>query len=250
MRLEPRGRDHAGRDRGAGATRADGDNRTILGQVVQKLAHDPVRHVSGAVDVALVPLGLLTHVEHFDVALREEPVELIELDRLELLARLGLGEVAAELEETDRAQPTRGLLRVLGRGGVDRHRLVCGEHERGLRRERRARERDVERAGDMAGDELSSRPDVENRAPVRRVGGRDRRQRADERPTVELDDPIHVRRARRGRVGPLLDELLLTDVQRVVEAALEADRRGGLRAHAGAAERAGDVAGEELDAVR
>ena len=38
-------------------------------------------------------------------------------------------------------------------------------------------------------------------------------------------------------------------LQRVVEAPLEADRRGRLRAHPLAAERAGDVAGEHLDAV-
>ena len=51
-----------------------------------------------------------------------------------------------------------------------------------------------------------------------------------------------------GRVG---DEVgLVLDLERVVETALEADRRGALRAHRLAAERAGDVPGEDLDAVR
>ena len=40
------------------------------------------------------------------------------------------------------------------------------------------------------------------------------------------------------------------DLERGVEAALEADRRGALRAHRLAAERPRDVAGEDLDAVR
>ena len=43
---------------------------------------------------------------------------------------------------------------------------------------------------------------------------------------------------------------LVVELERVVEAALEADRGGGLRAHRLAAERAGDVTGEDLDAVR
>ena len=43
---------------------------------------------------------------------------------------------------------------------------------------------------------------------------------------------------------------LVVELERVIEAALEPDRRGGLGAHRLAAQGAGDVAGEDLDAVR
>ena len=160
-----------------------------------------------------------------------------------------MGEVAAEVEQADGTEPLRRRLRVLGGLGVDRDGLVRGEDERGLGGERGARERDVERAVDVAGDEVPRSAHVEHRAAVGRVDRPERLLRADERPAVELDDVVHVGRARRRRVGALQDELVLVDVERVVEAALEPDRGRGLRAHARAAERAGHVPGVELDAV-
>ena len=66
-----------------------------------------------ALDVALVPLGFLPHVEHLDLVIGEESLELVDLDRLELLVRLRVREVAAQLEEPDRAQAARRLLGVL-----------------------------------------------------------------------------------------------------------------------------------------
>ena len=74
--------------------------------------------------------------------------------------------------------------------------------------------------------------------------------RAEERAVVERHDPLRVRRLRCGDAGRLVDErVLVDDAQRVVEAPLEADRGRALRAHARAAERAGDVARVDLDAV-
>ena len=134
-----------------------------------------------------------------------------------------------------------------------RDRLVGRQHERGLRRERRARDRHAEGAGDVPGREIARRPDVEHDAAVGRVDGAERRLGAEERPAVERDDAVHVRRPRRRRVAPVLDELVLApadELERAVEPPLEADRRGRLRAHACAAERARDVARVDLDAVR
>ena len=73
--------------------------------------------------------------------------------------------------------------------------------------------------------------------------------RADQLAAVQLDDPLHVRRPRRLRPEPRVEEVRELALERRVEAALEADRRRGLRAHRRAAERAGDVAREDLDAV-
>ena len=74
--------------------------------------------------------------------------------------------------------------------------------------------------------------------------------RADERAAVEIDEPAHVRRLRSGGRGVRDEVELVIDLERTIEAALEADRRGRLGAHALAAERARDVPGEDLDAVR
>ena len=108
-----------------------------------------------ALDVPLVALALLADVEDLDRPVRGEPLELVDVDRLDLLARVGVREIAAEIEEADGAEALRGRLRVLGGFRVDRHRLVGGEDERSFRRERRAREWDVERAVDVARDELA-----------------------------------------------------------------------------------------------
>ena len=120
---------------------------TLGSQVVDAGADEAIRQVPRAVDVALVALRLLAHVEHFDLPLGEQAVELLDLDRLELFGVVGLREVAAELEEAHRAKPERGLLGVLGRRRVDRDGLVGGEDERCLRRKGRARDRDVEGSG-------------------------------------------------------------------------------------------------------
>src|SRR5256885_11735197 len=82
-----------------------------------------------------------------------------------------------------------------------------------------------------------------------RIEPLERRLRAQELAAVELDDPLHVRRPRRLWAERRRDEVLELALEEVVEAALEADRRRRLGAHRRTAERAGDVAGEDLDAV-
>src|SRR5439155_924829 len=82
------------------------------------------REMPRPVDVTLVPLRLFPDVEDLDGALGEEGVELLDLDWLELLARLRLGQVATKLEEGDRPQASRGLFGVLCRRRVNRQRIV------------------------------------------------------------------------------------------------------------------------------
>ena len=103
----------------------------------------------------------------------------------------------------------------------------------------------------VARSEAVDRAHVEDLRAVRRRGELLRlRLRADERPAIELHDPLHVRRARRRDPGGLGDEERDVVVrQGRVEAPLEPDRRRRLRAHRLAAERPRDVAGVHLDAV-
>ena len=84
---------------------------------------------------------------------------------------------------------------------------------------------------------------------IRAIGVRGRRLRSDERAAIQLDDCFHVRRPRRLRACRPRHEVLVAVDERVIEAALEADRGRRLRAHRGAAERTGDVPGVYLDAV-
>ena len=103
----------------------------------------------------------------------------------------------------------------------------------------------------MAGGEGRDRPHVEDLRSVGRCGELLRaRLRSDERPAVELDDSLHVRRAGRRDSGGLRDEQCEVVVcQRRVEPTLEPDGRGRLRAHGLPAQRAGDVTRVDLDAV-
>ena len=73
----------------------------------------------------------------------------------------------------------------------------------------------------------------------------------DQRPAVEVDDPLDVGRLVAERGDRVLDELgLVVDPEGAVVAALEADRRGGLEVDRGAAaERAAEVGGPDLDLV-
>ena len=125
------------------------------------------------------------------------------------------------------------------------------EHEAGLRGEARAGDGNVDRARPVPGQVGVDGPHVEEL----RVLGRDcellrERRLADERPRF-----VSTMRARFGGFGALIAADSATnsstcgELQRRVEAALEPDRGRRLRAHRLAAERAGDVAGEHLDAV-
>jgi hypothetical protein len=132
---------------------------------------------------------------------------------------------------------------------MDHDPLIRREHEARLRREVPAVDRDVQRAAGVAGAEALRRPDVEDRPAAASVHWLERLRRADKGSSVQCDDPLHVRRPHAGpnRIG---DELVLVcGGKRVVEAPLEADRRRSLRAHSGAAERARDMAGIDLNAV-
>src|SRR5919109_961826 len=128
------------------------------------------------------------------------------------------------------------------------------EHPRGASADAGVRLRDADRARDVDGVELARVAAVDERRacleelPCPRGG--ERLQRAglgDERPAVQLDDPLEVRRLRGEVAGQLADELvLLLDPEQRVEAALEAERRARLLAHPrAAAEVVGVVMGLE-----
>src|ERR671924_598648 len=132
------------------------------------------------------------------------------------------------------------------------------EHPRGASADAGVRLRDADRARDVDGVELARVAAVDERRacleelPCPRGG--ERLQRAglgDERPAVQLDDPLEVRRLRGEVAGQLADELvLLLDPEQRVEAALEAERRARLLAHPrAAAERAADVSRPDLEEV-
>ena len=79
-------------DHRARAGRADRDHGLLLGaEVVGEGADEAVRHVPRAVDVALVAFRLLAHVEHLDLAVGQQALEVVDLDRVERLARVGVG---------------------------------------------------------------------------------------------------------------------------------------------------------------
>src|SRR5438477_2355436 len=239
---------HAGSHGRARARLADGhDLRAVDEAVLRSLPHVAVGHVVGPGDESGVALVRLAHVEHLDLAGGEEALEFVHRHRLDAFVtapRLPAG----HLEDADRVQCSPCAL---GLGLVVRVHDdgAIGKHEGGLRREARSRDGDVDGAWSMTARERADGAHVEH---DRLTGVRhrlERRLRPHERTAVVLHDPLHVRRARRLRPQREADELVVILDQRVVEAALEADRRRRLRAHRPAAQRAGHVAGIHLDAV-
>jgi len=101
----------------------------------------------------------------------------------------------------------------------------------------------------MAGREVVRGPHVEDDAGIRVVHAGERRLGRQERPAIELDDVLHVRRPGGLWAAGLREELVVRLGERVVVAALEADRRRRLRAHGSAAKRSGDVPWVDLDPV-
>jgi hypothetical protein len=216
--------------------------------------------------VALLPLVVLAHVEQDDLA---APQPLRELGHVDRLRRPDLeagrpprtdpaGEVAGEAAKTHRFEQPREEDRFLvGRSG-DEDLALRGDHPRGARTDRSAHHRHVDRPGHVRPVELARVAAVDQDRPRReqlgdargraRLQGRGLRQ---ERPAVQLDDPLEVRRLRREVRCQLADEgALVDDLQQAVEAPLEADRRPGLLAHPRAtAERAADVPGPGLREV-
>ena len=149
-----------------------------------------------------------------------------------------------------RAEPPRRPLRLVVRPGMDDHALAGRKGKRRLRGEAAAVDGDADRAASMSGRELPRAPDVEHGPCAAAVQRPDRLRCADERPAVQLDDALHVRRPDSG-ADRLRHELVLVLVREgPVESPLEADRRRSLVIHPRAAQRARDVAGVHLDAVR
>src|SRR5919204_5438099 len=114
-----------------------------------------------------------------------------------------------------------------------------------------AREAGRRPVAELVVGDVERRPLLEELVCARRRERLERGGLGDERPAVQLDDALEVRRLRREVAGQLADELVLAlDPEQRVEAALEAERRPGLLAHPrAAAERAADVRRPDLEEV-
>ncbi len=203
--------------------------------------------MAAARDRPRVALVRFAHVEQIDLACCETSLEFLDGDRLDLL-RSPAHAPPRNVEDADSVQRPRRVQRLVLVGRVDEH-WPLRKDERGLRPERAARDRDVHRTGSVTRSERVRGAHVEDDCVLRILHLRERRLRADERPAIEFDDPLHVRRLGRLRSGRCCDEILVALEQRMVVLALVPDRRRRFRAHRGAAKGAGDVSGIHLDAV-
>ena len=79
----------------------------LLERAAAELPEQPVGDVARAGDVALVPLVCLPHVEQLDRVVGEQPLELLERDRLERLVAAALLP-AGDSEQADSVQGARG----------------------------------------------------------------------------------------------------------------------------------------------
>ena len=199
--------------------------------------------------MAVVALVGLAHVEQLDRVVGEQALELVERDGLERSAPPPSCQPATSKSATacERAA-RRARLGLVARVEDER---TLRQDERRLRREARAGDRNAD--GARHGGRPRTPPSGGRRGRSRRPAPR--RSAASggcaPRSGPRFSSTIRSMFGGRGgcgpsRVGEEVGELAL---ERMVEAALEADRRRRLRAHRGAAERAGDVAGEDLDAV-
>ena len=108
-----------------------------VGTSAPEIGEEPVGDVAAAGDVAAVALVALAHVDHLG-ALLEQPVELVEVDRLDPLGAAA-EDVALELEEADRAEPAHRPLGLVALAAWTTTAVAGVEHEAGLGRERGAR---------------------------------------------------------------------------------------------------------------
>src|ERR671922_172937 len=254
-------------ERAAVAGRASDSERLVAREAGRRpVAELVVGHVDRPLDVPLLPLVVLAHVEERHVSGAEPLGEAFRVDR----GRRGGGEIgrlprrdpardeAAQAAEADGLELTGQRPRVVVARREDDDLGFRLEHPRGASADAGVRLRDADRARDVDGVELARVAAVDERRacleelPCPRGG--ERLQRAglgDERPAVQLDDPLEVRRLRGEVAGQLADELvLLLDPEQRVEAALEAERRARLPAHPrAAAERAADVSRPDLEEV-
>src|SRR4249919_3098405 len=248
MRVEAARRQDACGDRRSRSGLADRDDRPVARQVGLAESEQAIRDVPTAGDVARVALVLLPHVDELG-APGQERLELVHGDDRERLWT-STEDVSGDVEHPYRSQAADRLGRLVRRGGRDDD-APLGEDERGLRREASAGDRNTQRTGEMARRERLDRAHVEDLSCLRRGSELVRLgQRGDERAAVQLDDALHVRGARGGDHSGLRDEEPDVVVrERRIEATLEADGRGRLRAHRLAAQRACDVARVDLDPV-
>jgi hypothetical protein len=182
--------------------------------------------VERARDVGLVALGLLPHVEYLHGALLEQPFQVVELDGDGGFRHPALGDVAAQLEESDGTQPTRGLLRLGVVGRVNDDSLVRIENEPGAGRERRAGEGNVERPVEVSCCMCLRRANIEDGRLAGVLEVLELCGRANEWSLVERDDPSSRRwtwcRERSRRVD---ERLRVAVLELLVRALLVADRR-------------------------
>src|SRR5205823_14796558 len=90
-RLDPRRLQHAGGYRGARPALTDRDDGAAVEEArLRRGASGAIGEMARAGDVALVPLVRLPHVEQLDRVVGEQPLELLERDRLEPLLAAAL----------------------------------------------------------------------------------------------------------------------------------------------------------------
>ena len=265
--VRPEASDEACRDRGALAGAADDGDGAGGIQSVGHAVQVVVRGVNRAGQVTRVPLPALSDVEDLQVGvrlgarrqvLRGHPLDAGHLAALLAPARHAAVQEPRELADPDgRAEPG-GAASVLV-VAADEHDLLLAVGDPGeLRAEAGVELGDADRPGDVRVVELLVGADVdEQRALFALELDLARRERADldaggqQRPAVEIDDRLEVRRLRSELGDRLLDEAVLVVLaeDRVV-LALVADRGGDLHVHArAAAHRAAEVPGPDLAGV-
>ena len=220
-----------------------------VGTSAPQIGKEAVRDVAAAGDVAVVALVALADVDQLDAVL-EQPAELVEVDGLDAF-RAAAEHVSLELEEADGVQAAdraaassavAACTTIRSSRSSTKPAFVANElPETGTLRAPRRWPAPYEGASRTSRTTASS-------------GG------AASSPT-SLGAPTNGPRLRStsrlmfGGFGAEVEASATkssssVDLERSIEAALEADRGGRLGAHALAAERARDVAGEDLDAVR
>ena len=218
-------------------------------------------------DVPSVPFGPLAHVEHLErrVVLRPlaqrrdvDPAHAPRAAALLPPARHAALQVAAHRRDPDRAGEVRGADAVLRVAAHEHDLLPALGDPRQLRAEPRLDRRVRHRLRDVRLVELERGADVHHeraRALLHLELARSQGVRVDplsrQRPAVDVDDRLEVRRLGRERARRPLDEaVLVLLLQQLVVAALEPDRGGDLHVHPGApAQGAAEMPGPHLDAV-
>src|SRR6185436_10112016 len=227
---------------GALAGRTEGGDGALQVQLVRQLANVVIGAGNRPRDVPLVPLVAVVLPALVELAHGEA---LHPLDGLLLLAPRGhpAGEVAGYVREPHGGGQLGSVAGVVVVTSHE-HKRLAGLGEPGQPRAEPAPQRgDAHRRRDVRLVELELGSHVHDERPVPlRLLHLPRRQRMSldalrrERPAVERDDVLEVRRLRPERRGRPADEvvLVLHLEQRLVRA-LEADRRGDLQVHAGPA---------------